>query len=183
MCFSSSKKPSSEKPKDPEKSKEPEKPKEPNAESRMRRELEIKQEGEYFNMSSILVNYKQVAKNDLFRFIGTIIGPSDTPYEGGVFKLSIKIPRNYPFSPPEITFITKVFHPNISKNGFIHVNILHNDWTPGITIEVLLLAICSLLDDPNPEDPVNPICILYREDIKAYHKKAREWTKKYAMSY
>ncbi|KAF4353427.1 hypothetical protein F8388_005029, partial [Cannabis sativa] len=57
--------------------------------------------------------------------------PSDTPYEGRIFKLSIKISRNYPFSPPKITFITKVFHPDIFKKRIIHVNILQNDWTQG----------------------------------------------------
>ncbi|XP_062104498.1 ubiquitin-conjugating enzyme E2 4-like [Humulus lupulus] len=133
--------------------------------------------------STAYVGFKQVADRDLFRFIGTIIGPSDTPYEGGVFSLSIKIPHTYPMTPPKITFLTKVFHPNITEDGIIHVDVLGDNWLPTLTIEKMLLSICSFLDDPNPEDPLNPICCLYRNHRETYIKKAREWTKKYAMSY
>ncbi len=40
-------------------------------------------------------------------FIGTIKGPDNTPYDGGVFQVDIVIPNEYPFSPPKMKFITK----------------------------------------------------------------------------
>ena len=43
-----------------------------------------------------------------------ISGPPDTPYEGGIFLIDIKIPETYPFNPPKMRFITKIWHPNIS---------------------------------------------------------------------
>lgn len=46
---------------------------------------------------------------------GSIPGPPDTPYAGGTYEIKIKIPSNYPFKPPEMTFLTRVFHPNISS--------------------------------------------------------------------
>ena len=47
--------------------------------------------------------------------VGTLLGPPGTPYEGGVFKLEIRIPSKYPFEPPKMRFETKIWHPNISS--------------------------------------------------------------------
>jgi hypothetical protein len=46
---------------------------------------------------------------------GTINGPTGTCYEGGVFKIDISIPKQYPFEPPKMKFTTKIWHPNISS--------------------------------------------------------------------
>ncbi|KAJ4841747.1 hypothetical protein Tsubulata_003033 [Turnera subulata] len=123
-----------------------------------------------------------LAGDDIFKLQGAIIGPSGTPFEGGVFFLSLEFTEEYPSIPPKIKFLTKVFHPNIGKDGSVHVDILKKQWSPAMTTRTTLLSICSLLPDPDPVDPLSPICILYRNDRKAYYKKAREWTIKYAMS-
>ena len=47
--------------------------------------------------------------------IGTIKGPSGTPYENGVFDVDILIDGEYPFAPPKMKFITKIWHPNVSS--------------------------------------------------------------------
>lgn len=47
--------------------------------------------------------------------IGTITGPSGTPYENGVFDVDILIDMEYPFAPPKMRFITKIWHPNVSS--------------------------------------------------------------------
>ncbi len=61
---------------------------------------------------------------------GTVLGPSGTPYEGGVFLVDILIPVNYPFEPPKMRFDTKVWHPNVSsQNGAICLDILKNEWS------------------------------------------------------
>jgi len=118
----------------------------------------------------------------LTKWAGTIIGPSGSPFEGGIFNLSITFPNNYPFKPPEIKFTTKVYHPNISRSsGSICLDILKDQWSPALSTSTVLLSICSLLTDPNPNDPLEPeIASVYKNKKLQYELTAREWTKKYA---
>ncbi|UJR22976.1 hypothetical protein I4U23_026003 [Adineta vaga] len=124
-----------------------------------------------------------VQSNDMFTWQATILGPSDSPYQSGVFFLSISFPTDYPFKPPKITFTTKIYHPNINSNGAICLDILRSNWSPALTISKVLLSICSLLCDPNPDDPLVPeIARQYKQDRDGYNSTARHWTQKYATS-
>ncbi|KAJ3117910.1 Ubiquitin-conjugating enzyme E2 4 [Physocladia obscura] len=119
---------------------------------------------------------------DLFHWQATIMGPSDSPYSGGVFFLSITFPTDYPFKPPKVAFTTRIYHPNINSNGSICLDILRDQWSPALTISKVLLSICSMLTDPNPDDPLVPeIAHVYKTDRPRYEAAAREWTRKYAM--
>ncbi|GMN31729.1 hypothetical protein TIFTF001_003375 [Ficus carica] len=129
---------------------------------------------------------------DMFHWQATIMGPPDSPYAGGVFLVTIHFPPDYPFKPPKVAFRTKVFHPNINSNGSICLDILKEQWSPALTISKwrssqafnfqVLLSICSLLTDPNPDDPLVPeIAHMYKTDRNKYETTARSWTQKYAM--
>ncbi|KAK7287092.1 hypothetical protein RIF29_00126 [Crotalaria pallida] len=119
---------------------------------------------------------------DMFHWQATIMGPADSPYAGGVFLVTIHFPPDYPFKPPKVAFRTKVFHPNINSNGSICLDILKEQWSPALTISKVLLSICSLLTDPNPDDPLVPeIAHMYKTDRAKYEATARSWTQKYAM--
>ncbi|CAI9785965.1 unnamed protein product [Fraxinus pennsylvanica] len=119
---------------------------------------------------------------DMFHWQATIMGPQDSPYAGGVFLVTIHFPPDYPFKPPKVAFRTKVFHPNINSNGSICLDILKEQWSPALTISKVLLSICSLLTDPNPDDPLVPeIAHMYKTDKAKYEQTARSWTQKYAM--
>ena len=119
--------------------------------------------------------------NDLFHWQATIMGPSESPYQGGVFFLNIHFPTDYPFKPPKCTFTTRIYHPNINSNGSICLDILKDQWSPALTISKVLLSISSLLTDANPDDPLVPeIANIYKNDRFRYEATAREWTKKYA---
>ena len=120
---------------------------------------------------------------DLFRWEGVIFGPADSPYAGGVFRLKIIFPTDYPFKCPNVTFLTKIFHPNINAAGIICLDILKTQWSPALTISKVLLSVCSLLCDPNPADPLVPeIAHLYKTDSAKYNETARAYTQKYAQS-
>ena len=119
---------------------------------------------------------------DLFRWEGCIFGPDDSPYVGGVFRLSIQFPVDYPFKPPHIQFKTPIYHPNINSAGMICLDILKTQWSPALTISKVLLSISSLLTDPNPDDPFVPeIARIYKADREAYTEEARRWTMMHAI--
>jgi len=119
---------------------------------------------------------------DFFNWTAMIFGPADSPFQGGVFHLTICFPSDYPFKPPIITFKTKIYHPNINAAGGICLDILKQQWSPALTISKVLLSILSLLTDANPKDPLVPeIAKLYETDKAAYEEKARQWTQTYAI--
>ncbi|XP_072165712.1 ubiquitin-conjugating enzyme E2 2 [Diadema setosum] len=120
--------------------------------------------------------------DDLYNWQATIMGPPNSAYEQGVFFLTITFPPDYPFKPPKVAFTTKIYHPNINSNGSICLDILRSQWSPALTISKVLLSICSLLTDPNPDDPLVPdIARMYKTDRPKYNQYAKEWTQKYAM--
>merc|ERR1712144_145246 len=92
--------------------------------------------------------------DDLFHWQATIMGPPESPFAGGVFFLNVHFPTDYPFKPPKVNFTTRLYHPNINSNGSICLDILKDQWSPALTISKVLLSICSLLTDPNPDDPL-----------------------------
>ena len=119
--------------------------------------------------------------DNLFEWEGVILGPTETPYEGGIFKVNIHIPINYPFNPPVFIFKTRIYHPNINSSGHICLDILKSNWSPSLTISKILLSICSLLSDPNSDDPLVPeIANEMKENYQNYIKTARDWTNIYA---
>jgi ubiquitin-conjugating enzyme E2 D len=119
--------------------------------------------------------------DDMFKWEGCILGPGDSPYQGGVFNLRIQFPVDYPFKPPHVQFTTKIYHPNINAAGLICLDILKQQWSPALTISKVLLSITSLLTDPNPDDPFVPdIANQYKQNRAKYEEEARIWTNRFA---
>ena len=112
-------------------------------------------------------------------------------YEGGFFKSQLKFPSDYPNNPPEMKFITKMWHPNIYPDGKVCISILHppgtdqmnsqesadERWRPVLGVEQILLSVVSMLNDPNIESPANiDAAIEFRDQRDAYKKKVRKLT-------
>ena len=119
-------------------------------------------------------------KNDTL--IGVLEGPPKTPFENGYFLFKIILSKNYPFIPPKFIFISNIFHPNISEDGFVSIDILNNKWTPGLILfSSIIYSVQSLLDDPNPDNFLNEKAAkLFKEDRNIYNKIAREYTSNFA---
>ena len=118
---------------------------------------------------------------DITHWNATIIGPEDTPYHGGIFYMDIKFTNEYPFKPPKVYFTTPIYHCNINRQGGICLDILKDNWSPALNTSTLLLSICSLLAEPNPNDPLVPeIADLLKHSKAVHDANAREYTIRFA---
>jgi ubiquitin-conjugating enzyme E2 D/E len=121
------------------------------------------------------------SESDVYTWDAMIVGPSDSPYAGGMFNLEIHFPSDYPFKPPKVVFKTKIYHPNVSGSGAICLDILKDQWSPALTIGKVLLSICSLLTDANPKDPLMPdIAEQFIRDRPGFDAEAKLWTQRFA---
>lgn len=121
------------------------------------------------------------ATDNLFLWKASIPGQEGSPYEGGLFRMEIHLPHDYPFSAPKIHFVTRIYHMNISDRGAVCIDILKNQWSPALSIFKVVLSLSSLLMDPNPQDPLVPsIATEYVRNKKQHDNTARHWTELYA---
>lgn len=103
-------------------------------------------------------------------------GPEKSPYEGGKFKIKFVIPSDYPFAPPKVTFENKIYHPNILDKN-ICIDILKDNWTPAYYIYQICLSLSSLLENPNPNDPLNiDAANEYVNNYNSFKTKAQQIT-------
>eukprot|EP01083_Nonionella_stella_P139588 426067_1 len=85
---------------------------------------------------------------DLFQWEIILKGPKNSPYETGQYVLDIQCPKDYPFKPPKLTFITKIYHPCINKNGKVCTGCFHylkDNWSPALTISRIIFKLYWLL--------------------------------------
>jgi len=112
--------------------------------------------------------------NNIMLWNAVIFGPEDTPFEHGTFKLTIEFTEEYPNKPPQVRFVSKMYHPNVYTDGGICLDILQNRWSPTYDVSAILTSIQSLLDEPNPNSPANNVAAkLYQENRKEYEKKVK----------
>ncbi|AAS50829.1 ABR059Wp [Eremothecium gossypii ATCC 10895] len=129
-----------------------------------------------------------VSEDNLFLWDCLIEGPADSPYEGGVFNARLQFPRDYPLSPPKLTFTPSILHPNVYPNGEVCISILHapgedpnmyeeasERWSPVQSVEKILLSVMSMLSEPNVESGANiDACILWRDNRADFERQVQE---------
>eukprot|EP01100_Stratorugosa_tubuloviscum_P008548 TRINITY_DN3564_c1_g1_i1.p1 TRINITY_DN3564_c1_g1~~TRINITY_DN3564_c1_g1_i1.p1 ORF type:complete len:184 (-),score=90.09 TRINITY_DN3564_c1_g1_i1:97-600(-) len=125
--------------------------------------------------------------DNLFTWEACIVGPEDTPYDGGFFTATLNFPRDYPLSPPKMYFTCEMWHPNIEKDGKVCISILHppgddpfkyesstERWSPVQSIEKILLSVISMLADPNDESSANVEAgIMWRKNRAEFNARVR----------
>eukprot|EP01006_Ploeotia_vitrea_P049862 TRINITY_DN67388_c11_g1_i1.p1 TRINITY_DN67388_c11_g1~~TRINITY_DN67388_c11_g1_i1.p1 ORF type:complete len:172 (-),score=16.65 TRINITY_DN67388_c11_g1_i1:802-1317(-) len=117
--------------------------------------------------------------DDVMTWNAVIFGPEDTCWDSGTFRLKMEFTEDYPNKPPKVTFLTKMFHPNIYADGGICLDILQQQWSPIYDVSAILTSIQSLLTDPNPNSPANAEAAkLYRDNRRIYERKVKEMVEK-----
>lgn len=116
-----------------------------------------------------------------------ITGPEGSPFEGGVFLLSVRATARYPFEPPRVRFLTPLYHPNVDSAGRICLDTLKSppagSWSPAVSLPCLLLSVRSLMAEPNPDDGLVPeISDLYKRDPKRWAEEAKRRTNREATA-
>ncbi|EOD16734.1 hypothetical protein EMIHUDRAFT_370211 [Emiliania huxleyi CCMP1516] len=120
-------------------------------------------------------------EEDITNIVADIAGPVATPFHSGTFKVKLVLPSDYPASPPKGYFLTKIYHPNISKAGEICVNTLKRDWKQDVGVGHVLQVVRCLLINPFPESALNEEAgKLFMEDYDQYFKKAAMMTEVHA---
>ena len=116
--------------------------------------------------------------------IAEVCGLANSLFSGGRFKLKMNFCKEYPFKPPRVKFITKIFHPNVyaqveghtdrMSDGKICLDILGSKWLSCLNVTAILFSIQQLLDEPNPLDPANNVAaLMFTENPQEYQKRVK----------
>ncbi|KAL2430650.1 hypothetical protein ABEF95_012271 [Exophiala dermatitidis] len=120
--------------------------------------------------------------DDLTQLVVLVTGAEGTPYSQGLWRLHLKIPHDYPKSPPKATFKTRIYHPNVEETtGAVCLETLKRDWDPKLTLKDILVTISCLLIQPNPDSALNAAAgALIQEDYEAFSTQAKLMTRIHA---
>ena len=130
-------------------------------------------------------------EGDIYHWRVTMAGPKNTPYEGGLFFISIIFPEDYPTHGPEFKFQNKIYHLNVDwKNDLGHICINSiNSWRtsgkvigrPVYTVKQALLDIFCLFFKQGVESAYDKVMADdYVNNTAKFDEEARKWTKQYA---
>jgi len=135
-------------------------------------------------MRLLMSDYEVTLVNDnMQEFYVRFKGPTETPFDGGLWKVHVELPDQYPYKSPSIGFVNRIFHPNIDElSGSVCLDVINQTWSPMYDmINIFEIFLPQLLRYPNPTDPLNgeAAALLLREP-KHYEIKVKEYVSKYA---
>lgn len=132
-------------------------------------------------------------ENNVYEWDLMLMGPEATLYEGGFFKARLVFPNTFPSMPPDMYFVSDMWHPNVYADGKVCISILHppgedelntqesadERWRPILGVEQILISVISMLSDPNDDSPANlDAAVMWRNDKKAFKKKVQQIVRK-----
>jgi len=135
-------------------------------------------------MKMLMSDYEVTLVNDnMQEFYVRFYGPQETPFSGGVWKVHVELPDQYPYKSPSIGFMNKIFHPNIDElSGSVCLDVINQTWSPMFDmINIFEVFLPQLLRYPNPNDPLNgEAAALLMRHPKEYDGKVRDYVRLYA---
>lgn len=128
----------------------------------------------------------QADDNEAGHLEATIDGPPDTPYEGGRFRVDLRLPARYPFEPPTLRVLTRIFHPNIDPQGRVCLSAIQlppkGTWKPALNVCSVLTSLRAIIAQPTADDPLMAdVAELLQNDRAEFDRTAKRWTQMYAM--
>ena len=110
-----------------------------------------------------------------------VTGPEFTPYENCVFLLYVKFLDTYPMSPPEVRFITPIYHCNINHSGRICHSVFGRNYSSDLSMREILDCMYGLLLEPEPNDPLDSnMAEQYFSERETYNQKAKRMAHQHA---
>ncbi|CAF3693239.1 unnamed protein product [Rotaria sp. Silwood1] len=116
--------------------------------------------------------------------IGRIFPDSDI-FKEGAFQIEMKLPPNFPFDPPEVRFLTPIYHPNVGKDGKFCNELLKKEakWTNTTPLVEVVKAVVQNIDHPNIDYSFSfELGREYTENYPEFNRKALEFVRKHALS-
>ncbi|VEU22986.1 DEKNAAE104058 [Brettanomyces naardenensis] len=135
-------------------------------------------------MKLLMSDYEVTLVDDnMQEFFVNFVGPKDSPYEGGLWRIHVELPDQYPYKSPSIGFQNKIFHPNIDEaSGSVCLDVINQTWSPMFDMfNIFEEFIPQLLNYPNAADPLNgDASSLYLRDKKRYLEKVKAYVREFA---
>ena len=146
------------------------------ASKRVQKELQRLQKNSMKGFANLKVDDKNILEWE-----GVIL-PNQHPYNTGAFRILIKFPKDYPFKPPEISFKTNIYHPNVDEKGRVCLKILNSEkWRPAIKVEEVIASLIAMIDEPEPDHPLRgDLAEEFTKNRESFNKKAAEHTSKHS---
>mmetsp|Transcript_16814 Transcript_16814/g.42147 ORF Transcript_16814/g.42147 Transcript_16814/m.42147 type:complete len:187 (-) Transcript_16814:177-737(-) len=143
-----------------------------------RREMDV--------MKLMMSDYKVDMVNDsINEFYVEFVGPKDSPYEGGHWKLHVQLSDAYPYESPSITFVNRIYHPNVHKSaGHVCLDVINENWSPMFDlVNVFEVFLPQLLLYPNTAHGLNDeAAAMLMHEPTAFNKKVQEYVQRYAKA-
>eukprot|EP00873_Tetraselmis_striata_P044055 jgi/Tetstr1/464319/TSEL_009121.t1 len=137
-------------------------------------------------MKLMMNDYKVEMVNDrINEFHVEFVGPKDSPYEGGHWKLHVELSDAYPYESPSITFVNRIYHPNVHKSaGHVCLDVINENWSPMFDlVNVFEVFLPQLLLYPNTAHGLNDeAAAMLMHEPTAFNKKVQEYVQRYAKA-